>query len=116
MIRAILLGSTLLAGAAGSRAEAATDPAKAYRPLPGAPAERRALPGERRNLPFSHGRTFATLDQYLEHLRRYAGPVGQPWYRRIRPGLFELVTTMRPPPARRVYTRAQLMAQFGFTR
>jgi hypothetical protein len=75
-------------------------------------------PGEGgvRNLPSSYGRSFASLDEYLEHLRRYAGPVDQPWYREVRPGVYELVTTMRPAPAPRTFTREQLMRQFGFTR
>ena len=47
-------------------------------------------------MPFAHGRGFATLDAYLAHLCDYAGPVGQPWYREIGPGFYELVTTMRP--------------------
>jgi hypothetical protein len=68
-----------------------------------------------RNLPSSFGRSFASLDEYLEHLRRYAGPVDQPWYREIRPGEYELVTTMTPAQPRRNYTRAQLMREFGFT-
>jgi hypothetical protein len=69
-----------------------------------------------RGLPSSFGRSFATLDEYLEHLRNYAGPIDRPWYRQIRPGVYELVTTMRPAPAPRTFTREQLMRQFGFTR
>lgn len=72
--------------------------------------------GGRRNLPFSHGHSFATLDDYLAHLRQYAGPVGQPWYRQIRPGVYERVTTQVPPGRPEVRTRAELMQQFGFTR
>jgi hypothetical protein len=67
-------------------------------------------------LPSSFGRSFATLDEYLEHLRRYAGPVDQPWYREVRPGVYEYVTSMRPAPATKTYTRAELMREFGFTR
>ena len=69
-----------------------------------------------RNLPSSFGKSFATLDDYLEHLARYAGPVDLPWYREIRPGLFELVTTMRPAPAPKTSTREQLMREYGFSR
>ena len=69
-----------------------------------------------RDLPSSFGRSFATLDDYLEHLRRYAGPVDQPWYREIRPGVYELVTTISPAPAPKLYTREELMREFGFTR
>lgn len=69
-----------------------------------------------RGLPSSFGRSFATLDEYLDHLRHYVGPIDRPWYREIRPGVYELVTTMRPAPAPRTFTREQLMRQFGFTR
>lgn len=44
-------------------------------------------------LPFAHGKNFASLDEYLAHLREYAGPVGQPWYRHMGPGRYEVVTT-----------------------
>lgn len=67
-------------------------------------------------LPSSFGRSFATLDEYLEHLRLYAGPIDQPWYREIRPGVYEYVTAMRPAPPPKTYTRAELMREFGFTR
>lgn len=69
-----------------------------------------------RNLPSSFGKSFATLDEYLEHLRRYAGPIDLPWYREIRPGVYELVTTMSPPPPLRTFTREQLMREYGFSR
>ncbi|HEU0099132.1 MAG TPA: hypothetical protein VFQ67_10185 [Allosphingosinicella sp.] len=72
-----------------------------------------------RDLPSSFGRSFATLDEYLEHLRRHAGPIDQPWYREVRPGVYEYVTTMRsedPSAAPRTFTREELMRQFGFTR
>ena len=48
------------------------------------------------NLPFAHGRSFATLDEYLAHLRDRAGPVGQPWYRKVGADSYELVTTRAP--------------------
>ncbi|HYI48561.1 MAG TPA: hypothetical protein VEX35_08860 [Allosphingosinicella sp.] len=69
-----------------------------------------------RQLPDSFGRTFATLDQYLDHLRRYAATVDKPWYREVRPGVYERVTTMVPRREPEIYTRAQLMERFGFTR
>ena len=69
-----------------------------------------------KGLPSSFGRSFATLDEYLEHLRRYAGPIDQPWYREIRPGVYEYVTTMRPPRPAQTYTREELMRKFGFAR
>jgi hypothetical protein len=69
-----------------------------------------------RDLPSSFGRSFATLDEYLAHLRNNAGPIDLPWYREIRPGVYEYVTTMRPAPPSKTYTREELMRQYGFTR
>ena len=69
-----------------------------------------------RDLPSSFGRSFATLDEYLEHLRRYAGPIDQPWYRKIGPDAYEYVTSMRPAPPPQTYTREELMRKFGFAR
>jgi hypothetical protein len=80
------------------------------------PVDKGAADQTARRLPDSFGRTFATLDEYLAHLRRYAAPIDKPWYREIRPGVYERVTTMVPRPAPQIYTRAQLMARFGFTR
>lgn len=67
-------------------------------------------------LPFAHGRSFASLDAYLAHLRDHAGPVGQPWYREIRPGLYERVTTLAPAGEPERVSRDALMRRFGFTR
>lgn len=69
-----------------------------------------------RNLPSSFGKSFAALDDYLQHLRQYAGPIDLPWYREIRPGVYELVTTMRPAPVPRTFSREQLMRDYGFSR
>jgi hypothetical protein len=69
-----------------------------------------------RGLPSSYGRSFATLDEYLEHLRNHAGPVGQPWYRKVGADHYELVTNIQPAPAPKTFTREELMRQFGFTR
>ena len=65
-------------------------------------------------LPFSHGKTFRTLDEYLAHLERHAAPIDQPWWREIRPGVYEHVKRM-PGATRETATRAELMARFGFT-
>ncbi len=65
-------------------------------------------------LPFSHGKTFRTLDEYLKHLERYAGPIDQPWWREIRPGVYEHVKRM-PGAAPEIATRAELMKRFGFS-
>ena len=66
-------------------------------------------------LPFSHGKSFRTLDDYLAHLERFAGPIDQPWWREIRPGVYEHVKRM-PGAAREIATREELMKRFGFTR
>src|SRR5687768_9842065 len=66
------------------------------------------------NLPFAHGRSFRTLDEYLAHLERHAAPIDQPWWREIRPGVYEHVKRM-PGAPRETATRAELMKRFGFT-
>lgn len=65
-------------------------------------------------LPFSHGKSFRTLDEYLDHLERYAAPIDQPWWREIRPGVYEHVKRI-PGAPRDIATRAELMQRFGFT-
>lgn len=65
---------------------------------------------------------FRSLDEYLAFLERTQGPVDGPWYREIRPGVYELVTgNLRvlgadPNAQKRTFTRQELMQQFGFTR
>jgi len=66
------------------------------------------------NLPYARGKTFRTLDEYLAHLEAQ-GAVDLPWWREIRPGVYERVTSM-PEARREVATRAELMRRFGFTR
>lgn len=66
------------------------------------------------NLPYAMGRRFRTLDDYLEHLRCNAGPIDLPWWREVRPGVYERVKRMRGA-TREVATRAELMKRFGFT-
>jgi hypothetical protein len=78
-------------------------------------AEPNAAPGEGvAGLPFSHGKSFRTLDEYLEHLERYAAPIDQPWWREIRPGVYEHVKRM-PGAPREIATREELMRRFGFS-
>lgn len=71
-------------------------------------------------LPDAHGRTFRTLDAYLAHLRRFAGPVGRPWYREVRPGVYRLETgnlrRLGGGPPERLFTREELERKFGFRR
>lgn len=66
------------------------------------------------NLPYARGKTFRTLDEYLAHLEAQ-GALDLPWWREIRPGVYERVTSMRPATPE-VATRAELMRRFGFTR
>lgn len=65
-------------------------------------------------LPFSHGKSFRSLDDYLAHLQRHAAPIDQPWWREIRPGIYEHVKRM-PGAPRETATRAELMRRFGFS-
>lgn len=62
---------------------------------------------------------FSSLDAYLAHLKRRSASDG-PWYREIRPGVFELQTgNFRPTdgaPRQRIFTRAELEKQFGFAK
>jgi len=66
------------------------------------------------NLPYARGKTFRTLDEYLAHLEAQ-GAIDLPWWREIRPGVYERVTSM-PEARREVATRAELMHRFGFKR
>lgn len=113
-IKAMLVVTALIAGCADRTAGAADG-------APGKIGESRvdqdiSSQDGVQGLPSSFGKSFATLDQYLEHLRNYAGPVDLPWYREIKPGVYELVTTIRPAPPPELFTRAQLMQKYGFTR
>ena len=66
------------------------------------------------NLPYARGRRFGTLDEYLEYLRCTAAPIDLPWWREVRPGVYEHVKRMRGATPE-VATRAKLMKRFGFT-
>ena len=67
------------------------------------------------NLPFAMGKKFASLDAYLTHLECFAGPIDKPWWKEIRPGVFEHVKTATNAK-REIATRADLMKRFGFSR
>lgn len=62
---------------------------------------------------------FPNLDAYLAHLKRRSAIDG-PWYREIRPGVFELQTgNFRPTDGasrQRIFTRAELEKNFGFAK
>lgn len=63
---------------------------------------------------------FGNLDEYLAYLEKMNGPIDKPWYRRVRPGIYELQTgNFRPlggNPARRLFTRDELKKKFGFAK
>ena len=65
------------------------------------------------NLPFSQGRSFASLDEYLAFLET-RGAYDVPWYREIRPGVYELVSRRGPGAEPKIYTRDELARKFGF--
>lgn len=66
-------------------------------------------------LPYARGKTFRTLDEYLAHLERQ-GAIDLPWWRKVKPGLYERVTSRVPPGPPERATREELMRRFGFTR
>jgi hypothetical protein len=69
---------------------------------------------------------FRSLDEYLAFLERTQAPVDGPWYRQIRPNLFELVSgNMRvvgslgeeqPQQQRHLFTREELEKKYGFAK
>jgi hypothetical protein len=63
---------------------------------------------------------FATLDDYLLHLEQVDGPIDRPWYKEVRPGVYELQTgnlrRIGVDNEKRTFTRDELKAKFGFTR
>ncbi|MEQ1618127.1 MAG: hypothetical protein ABL883_07265 [Terricaulis sp.] len=65
-------------------------------------------------LPFARGAVFCSLDEYLAHLE-VQGAIDLPWWREVRPGLYERVVRM-PEAQREVATREELMRRFGFRR
>lgn len=67
------------------------------------------------NLPHSFGKRFASLDEYLTHLKCAAGPIDLPWWREIRPGVYQRMTTATNA-RRETATRAELLERFGFSR
>ena len=67
------------------------------------------------DLPFSQGRSFASLDEYLAFLET-RGAYDVPWYREIRPGVYELVSRRGPGAKPIIYTREELAQKFGFQR
>ena len=65
------------------------------------------------NLPFAQGRSFASLDEYLE-FRERRGAYDVPWYRQVRPGVYQLVSRRAPGAEPQTYSREELARKFGF--
>ena len=105
-----------------------------YRPVPGDPPaapteiaskEIRVTPDSRKSppcalgegiarLPFARGKSFCSLDAYLAHLEVQSA-IDLPWWRQIRPGVYEHVKRM-PGATPEIATRAALMKRFGFSK
>jgi hypothetical protein len=70
------------------------------------------------NAPLPINQRFRSLDEYLAFLEKTQGPVDGPWYRQVRPGVYELQTgNLRPlghEAPKRVFTRDELEKKFGF--
>ena len=66
-----------------------------------------------KDLPWARGRVFAGLDDYLAY-RATLGAQDIPWYKLVGPDRYELMTRRAPDEAPRYFTRAELLAQFGF--
>ena len=84
-------------------------PAKEEKMKPSTPSSGAA------SLPFARGRTFRSLDEYLAHLEANAA-IDLPYWREIRPGVYQW--TVRMPEAREpeTATREELMRRYGFDR
>lgn len=110
----VFAASGLIAGSAAAAARAGEPPiSKPRLERPSAMTKANSGPGER---PATvDGQRYRGLDDYLAKLER-DGWVGKAWYRQVRPGLYELVTNLRPPPERRLFTRVELARKFGFIR
>jgi len=88
----------------GGAADTAGEPKMAQHGSEGRPVE---------GLPFSQGRSFSSLDSYLAFLKE-RGAYDVPWYREVRPGIYELVSRRGPGAEPRTFTREELARKFGF--
>ena len=66
------------------------------------------------DLPYARGKRFGTLDAYLAHLENNAA-LDLPWWRQVRPGVYEHVRRMRGATPETV-TRRELLERFGFSK
>jgi hypothetical protein len=73
------------------------------------------------NLPVNQ--RFHTLDQYLAYLEQTQAPVDGPWYKEVRPGMYQLQTGgnlhLDVPGGveeKRQFTRQELEKKFGFSK
>jgi hypothetical protein len=62
---------------------------------------------------------FRTLEDYLAHLEMTQKPVDGPWYREIKPGVYELQTgnlrvLSEADEPKRIFTREELERELGF--
>ena len=107
----MLLAAPLLACAPPQPAE----PADSVRAPLNSPASPAGADENLPDLPFSRGRSFASLDEYLAYLEQANGPIDLPWWREIRPGVFQQVIRMTGA-APQTATRDELNRRFGFER
>lgn len=90
-------------------------PVAAAPPKPKAPITLPSSPNMQKDLPYAQGRSFKTLDEYLAWRRRL-GTMDRPFYEEIAPGVYRLVSGRRLPGQEdKLFTRQQLMEQFGFS-
>jgi hypothetical protein len=69
-------------------------------------------------------RQFRSLDEYLAHLELTEGPVDRPWYKQVRPGIYELQTgnlrvlgdVGEEAQIKHTFTREELERKFGFAK
>ena len=66
------------------------------------------------DLPFADGQSFASLDQYLAHLRKL-GASDIPFYEEVEPGVYQVMSGRAGLQPQR-YTREELERRFGFRR
>jgi hypothetical protein len=114
MIAAVLLGANLTGACAASQNGAGATAVNG--PLAAQPAGTNVTDAQ---LPINQ--RFRSLDEYLAWLEKTAAPVDRPWYKEIRPGVYELQTAGNlhldvPSNEKRVFTRAELEKKFGFSR